>query len=389
MISVSKGSSVVLLIVLSVILVAFSGGQPVIEQQPLTIQTVDLPWLPDFEQYIQKSMQSEHIPGLALAIVDHQGILAAKGFGVRNFETGAPVTVDTLFHIGSTHKSMTAMLIASLVDDGLFEWDTPLATLAPTFSFSDNQATQSVTMRHLLSMQAGIPAAAEDKLDYDAPAEDVLTVASEAWLFARPGEKFEYSNLSASVAGYLGVLAAGYDEQGLYAGYAKLFEEKVLIPIGMTAATLSVHEAMADPNYSYSYSLSLFGKVRLSETYDIEGDPLAPAGSLKANVVEMGNYVSTHLNQGVAPNGNRVVSTENLAETWIPYMENYAMGWDVFTYQGIDIISHTGAYDDYASVIGFIPEMDLGFVILLNSFEAGYDLVEAIPYVLTDLLLEY
>ncbi len=352
------------------------------------VRADESPWLSEFEKQILETMQQEHIPGLAMAVVDSQGIVFAEGYGLRNVETGAPVTPETLFHIGSTHKSMTAMLVAALVDDGWFDWDTPITTLVPGFSFSDELASQLVSMRHLLSMRAGIPDYAEDDLDFDAPAADVLMVASQTRLFADPGEAFEYSNLSASLAGYLGVLAAGGAEQSLYDGYAHLLEERILGPIGMNSATLSISEAQSSDNFSYSYSVSRSGKARRTDTYDIDGDPLAPAGSLKANVIEMGYYVSTQLNNGVAPNGNRVVSVKNLAETWVSYLENYAMGWENFIYNSINIITHTGAYDDFASVIGFMPDLDVGFVIFVNSEEAGYDLVEAVPYVLADLLGE-
>jgi len=79
-----------------------------------------------------------------------------------------PVTTGTLFHIGSTQKSMTAMMIATLVDDGLLDWDEPVINFAPSFGLSDPQAMQEVTIRHLLSMRGGIPDDAEDDLNEEA-----------------------------------------------------------------------------------------------------------------------------------------------------------------------------------------------------------------------------
>jgi CubicO group peptidase (beta-lactamase class C family) len=384
----SKQVQFIGVILIATLCASFNNFKPYFDDSWLAIQSDALPWLPDFEQVLQERMDQEHIPGLAYAIVNHQGVLTAKGFGVRNVETDAPVTPETLFHIGSTHKSMTAMLITTLVDDGLLDWDSPVTTWVPSFSFLDEQSSQKITMRHLLSMRAGIPADAEDLLYADSPAEDVPEIASEIRLIGEPGDGFEYSNLSASLAGYLGVIAAGGNAQSLYDGYAELLETRVLLPIGMDSATLSIHQAQANPNYAFSYTVSLLGKAQLSETYDVEGDALAPSGSLKANVVDMGNYISTQLNHGVAPNGNSVVSAENLAETWVPYLENYAMGWENIWYREMEIISHTGAYDDFASVIGFFPKFDLGFVVLLNSEEAGYDLVEEIPYLIADFLFD-
>ena len=51
------------------------------------------------------------------------------------------------------------------------------------------------------------------------------------------------------------------------------------------------------------------------------------------------------------------------------------------------LIAHEGAYDNYLSVIGFIPELNIGFVILTNSEEAAERLIEESPTFLIDLLL--
>ena len=357
--------------------------------QPEEIEDVqEKDWIVEYANYIQEAIESDNIPGVAVAIVQGDEIILAEGYGLRDVANSAPVTPETLFHIGSTHKSMTAMMIATLVDDGILEWDQPVASFAPQFALSDSAATQAVTIRHLLSMSSGIPDEAEDELFEESTTDDVFETISETSLLGMPGEAFSYSNLSASASGYLGVLATGGEQDDLYIGYANLLQERVLNPIGMETATIYASEAQANTNYAQSYVLSSQDEPILSETYDFDGDALAPSGSLKANVNEMALYIATQLNRGVAPNGNRVVSTENLEETWQPYLEGYGMGWETLTYEDVEMIFHTGAYDDFASVIGFLPEFDIGFVVLLNSEEAGENLIEESPYVLVDILLE-
>lgn len=344
-------------------------------------------WVDAYVDYVQETMEDESIPGLALAIVQGDEIVLAEGYGLRDVNTNAPVTPDTLFHIGSVHKSMTAMMIASLVDDGIVDWDEPVVEFAPDFALSDPQATQAVTLRHLLNMSSGIPDDAEDDYDEWAGVDGVFATIRQAPLLDMPGEEFSYSNLSAASAGYLGVIAAGDGRGDLHAGYVRLLRERVLDPIGMRTATIYVSEARARANYAKSYYLS-GGEPVESESYDFDEDPLAPAGSLKANVTEMALYVATQLNRGVSPQGQRVVSEENLTETWRPYLEDYGMGWEAQTYKRVDLIMHTGAYDDFASVIGFVPEFEVGFVILLNCEQAGTDLTDDAPYVLVEKLLD-
>jgi CubicO group peptidase (beta-lactamase class C family) len=343
-------------------------------------------WQQAFVTYIEESMAEAGIPGLALALVSRDETLLVQGFGLRNVATGAPVTGDTLFHIGSTHKSMTALAVAVLVDEGKLGWDQPVADLSDGFELADPNATRAVTIRHLLNMTAGISEDAEDDLPDEATPEDVFDAAAESELLGMPGALFEYSNVSASLAGYLAVLADGGRFDDLYDGYARLLQRTLLDPIGMTGATIYASEAQASPNHSLSYGINRNGQPVLTPTYDFDGDALAPSGSLKASAAQMALYVRTHLGRGVAPNGRRIVSASNLMETWQPYLENYGMGWERSRYAGIEVIAHEGAYDDFVSVIGFLPEQELGFVILINSEEAGSGLIEEAPRVLAEFL---
>lgn len=340
-----------------------------------------------FVSFIEQKMESDCIAGVAAAIVRGDEVVFAQGFGMRDMEEELPVTPETLFHIASTHKSMTAMMIATLVDEGLFGWDTPVVEIYPDFALSDPLATEEVTMRHLLSMRGGIPDDAEDDFDpYSSTAANMFDVVAESDLLGQPGEVFDYSNLSVAISGYLGALASSGQLATLYDDYATLLSEQVLSPIGMESATIYYSQAQANPNYANSY-ICQNNQPTLAETEDFDGDPLAPAGSLKANVVEMALYISTQLGRGVAPNGTQVVSEQNLSATWQPYLENYGMGWEVTDYNAIEIVMHTGSYDNFESVIGFMPALDTGFVVLTNA-ETGGELTSQAPFVLLDLLSE-
>ncbi len=329
--------------------------------------------LAEFSHFVEENREAYQIPGVAVAVVQNGQIVFVEGFGLRNLENSAPVAPETLFHIGSTNKSVTAFLIATLVDDGLLSWDTPIIEVYPDFELSDADATEEVTIRHLLSMSSGIPDDAEDDFDLEnAMAEDVFNVLANTPLLGKPGEKFSYSNLSSAAAGYVGVIAAGkaYNDD-LYASYARLLQERVFNPIGMTTATLSVEEAHSNPNMSNSHEFDDDDEVVTAESYDFTGDPLAPAGSIKASVLDMANYMITQVNRGVAPNGTRVVSEANLTETWQPNIDEgggaaYAMGWGVELIEDVEVVSHEGSYDGFTSILALVPQENAGLVVLTN-----------------------
>ncbi len=125
---------------------------------------------------------------------------------------------------------------------------------------------------------------------------------------------------------YIGVLAAGGDPDRLYEGYVQSLQERIFDPIGMPTATLSVEAAQANPNHSASHIFDDDGDVISVESYDFSGDPLAPSGSIKASVLDMAEYMSTQVRRGLALNGTRVVSAENLTETWRPQIEDDESG---------------------------------------------------------------
>jgi CubicO group peptidase (beta-lactamase class C family) len=90
-----------------------------------------------------------------VAIVQDGEIVYAQGFGVRELGRDDP-TPDRVFVMGSMSKSMTDLMVASLVDDGTIDWDTRAVNIRPDFQLADPTVTSSVTMRDLLSMPAGL-----------------------------------------------------------------------------------------------------------------------------------------------------------------------------------------------------------------------------------------
>ena len=123
--------------------------------------------------------------------------------------------------------------------------------------------------------------------------------------------------------------------------------------------------------------------------------PTTPAGGLWSNAREMARYVQTELAGGVAPNGTRVVSAEQLAETWAPGVAlssapaaSYGLGWKSEDYHGQRVISHSGGTFGFASEVAFLPEADLGIVVLSNARTPGDAFPYAVQYRLFELLFE-
>ena len=331
----------------------------------------------DFIKFIEQQQSDNKIPGIAYAIVGTNSIIK-RALGKRDLKNDLNVTPQTLFHIGSTQKSMTAMMAAIYVDEEIFGWESKAIDIYEDFKLSsDVSVTETVNMRHLLNMVSGINGDNEDIYEDYTPAEFFNWLANVK-IINDPGKQFSYSNASYAAAGYLMAFASGSQLENVLTKYEEILQEKILNPIGMQKATLKVSQARKSDDYSVSYIL-INDKPVENKSYDINDDILAPSGGLKANVEDMALYLMTQINKGVAPNGTRIVSSAALIETWEPILEDYAMGWEVSEHSGLKVISHTGSYDEFASVIGFIPEEKIGFVILTNCYDASSDLIDRAP----------
>src|SRR5690606_12683394 len=110
---------------------------------------------PTREERVLAVMEKHNIPG---AIVLHESPETGRwtaALGVADLETGKPMTTDTSMRIGSITKAFTATMILQPVDQGALALDDTLATLLPSQSGLPN--ADAITLRHLLTMQSGIP----------------------------------------------------------------------------------------------------------------------------------------------------------------------------------------------------------------------------------------
>ncbi len=152
----------------------------------------------DIQVLAEHYAAAHHAPALAWGVM-LDGQLAVSG-GCGELDDGRPPTPATVFRIASMTKSYTAATVLRLRDDGVLSLDDPLPELAAIRPTADSPA---ITLRHLLSMQAGFTADdrwADRHLDIGAAEFDAVLAAGP--LFAvPPGTGFEYSNLGYGVIG--------------------------------------------------------------------------------------------------------------------------------------------------------------------------------------------
>lgn len=351
--------------------VTFSGGTDLTGVMPSELTEEQFA---ELESYIETSMETFHVPGAAIAIVQNGEVVYTGGFGVRDLESEEAVDADTLFMIGSTTKSMTTLALAVLVDEGVISWDTPVVDILPEFALSNMDIIESIRVRDLVNNTSGVPR-------YDLPLfiraltpEDVFTALATIPMTAQPGEQFGYSNQMVAAGGYIAALAAGatYGED-VFETYVDLIQTRVFDPLGMNDSTFDFDAALADENHAMPTAYDLVTEEMVSIPIDVERFALsvAPAGAVWSNVNDMAKYMQMQLSHGVAADGTRIVSEENLMQTQTGTIlvggnTYYAMGWMIEAYKGQSLIQHGGNTSGFTSDFAFLPDANLGVLVLSN-----------------------
>ncbi len=110
-----------------------------------------------FDQTVAKVMADWKVQGVAVAIVEKNRIVLAKGYGFRDADHKVPVTAQTQFAIGSCTKAFTAATVCLLKEDNLIDLDKPVKNYLPKFALYDEYASNNITPRDLLCHRSGLP----------------------------------------------------------------------------------------------------------------------------------------------------------------------------------------------------------------------------------------
>jgi CubicO group peptidase (beta-lactamase class C family) len=185
------------------------------------------------------------------------------------------------------------------------------------------------------------------------------------------GEVFQYNNLMASAAGYIGGHLI-HPQMELGAAFDQAMEERVFEPLGMDSTTFDYAEAMAE-NWARPYSRGFGGPVQpVPMDWNAMVYPYRPAGGAWSTAHDMALYALNELREGKLADGSTFVSAANLLkrrERTVPIGEDawYGMGLMEDASKGKAIFDHGGSLLGYKSDFWFIPEDRIGAVLLTNS----------------------
>ncbi len=322
-------------------------------------------------RFVDWAMRKAGIPGLAIAVVQNGQTVYAEGFGVCRAGGEERVTAETRFMIGSSTKPLTTMMMARLVDLGHFTWLTPVTDVLPGFTLADEDVTRRLEMRHTVSASTGMPRQGLNLVFRfrDVRPEDRIAEMRQMSPTTGFGETFQYSNYLVSAGGYAAAHSYAPDVS-LQDAYNRAMRELVFEPLGMSHTSILCIDSPLDA---------------APHSRDLDGIavPIEPAlGALRRRgrpgrvgngraVLDMAEFLKCEMRDGSNDRGEQVILAENLlarrrSAIKIDEKTSYGLGWFLKDRQGLVEIGHGGNTRGFTADMFFLPEHQIGMVILTN-----------------------
>ena len=322
--------------------------------------------------FVTQSAHELAVPGVGLAFIDQGKVVWQGGVGTREIGKDEPADAHTKFMIASNTKGMSTLLLSVLADEGKLRWDQKVVDLYPTFRLGDDATTQAVLVRHLVCACTGLP---RKDLSFilansGAPASDTFVRLAKTQPTSKFGELYQYSNLMAAAAGYLGGSLA-YPHMELGAAYDKAMQTRIFGPLGMGDTTFDFKKAESG-NWAHPHGYDINGNmVEMSNQFNHLIPPYRPAGGAWSSAADVARYVLLELGKGVI-DGKRVVSEANILERrrhGVPTGEDawYGMGLMDHIVSGVSVVTHGGTLQGFHSQFFALPDSGIGLVILTNA----------------------
>ncbi|MGD9906075.1 MAG: serine hydrolase domain-containing protein [Vicinamibacterales bacterium] len=313
------------------------------------------------EAAVSAAFTASGAPGAIVTVVSGDTVVWTRAYGVANIETGAAITADTLFQIGSVTKTFTAAAVLAASAQGVVALDRPVRTYIPGLT----PCVGAPTLSQLLSHTGGI---IDEPDEYGPQGEDGLGAYQRTWTseycMLPPGRAFSYSNSGFALAG----LALQEAEKK---PFADVMRARVLDPLGMTRTTFRPTEAMTWP-LAVGHRRDKDGKFTVVRPLANDAR-LWPAGTLYSSATEMARFATALLHDGKVsgapglPAGIVERMRARIAE--IP-TTGQAYGLGLF-HDSFRRYGHGGTMTGYVARMDVDPSSRLAVIVMTNGDNAN------------------
>lgn len=307
-----------------------------------------------------KQWQSVDSPGAAVLVIQDGRTVHSRGYGMANLEHGVPNRPDTVFDIASVSKQFAGMAIALLEKDGRLSLDDDVRkhiSEVPDFG-------SRITLRHLVHHTSGIrdwPGTLaiggwsfEDVVSFP----QILRMAfHQRALNFTPGEAYTYSNTGYNLLAEVVARVSGKS-------FRQFCDERIFTPLGMRQTHFHDDHAEVVVNRAESYRPGAAGRFR----HAVSNLTALGSSSLFTTIEDLAKWIENLHATSPVVGGRAVVDRMHErgrlnSGTAIAY----AFGQSVGEYRGLRMVSHTGSWAGYRSVLQRFPDQRFAVAILANT----------------------
>jgi CubicO group peptidase (beta-lactamase class C family) len=294
------------------------------------------------------------VPGAAVLVLRDGRPVVRAGYGLADLEAGTPATPETNYRLASVTKQFTAAGILLLAEDGRLMLDDRAHDWLPSLP----QATEAVTIRHLLTHTSGL-------IDY----EDVIPETFAAQLhdadvlrlletqdrtYFRPGTGYRYSNSGYALLALIVQRASGK-------AFATFLRERIFQPLAMFN-TVAHEEGISAVNhraFGYTEEAGRWNRTDQDQTSAVLGD-----GGIYSSIDDLAKWdAALYDGRLLQPSSLRAAFTP-ATHTDDPEIE-YGYGWRITG----ETLWHSGESVGFRNVIVRYPKRHLTVVVLTNRNE--------------------
>lgn len=318
-------------------------------------------YIPQIKSMILQEMRKAGLPGYAIAIVHGNETVYQSGFGYADVEAGRKATTQTLFQLASNSKAFTGLGLLCLQKDGLVDLDAPVTDYLPWLTMTYQGEPAAVKVSDFMHHTSGVSPSTISKIPVDdkpGAIERTVCTLIGTELVSAPGQKYQYATINYDVLGLLIEKLSGMT-------YEEYIQQNVLSPMGLTDTHMA--RDYGPDELATGYKLS-FGTPRVYEAPVYDGNK--PAGYIVSNIGDLARWLKIQM--GTEPTStfdNALIEASHLPNTSVEPMAEgfyYATGWRISDSAPTEV-AHSGSNPNYSSNLAFLPEQELGVVVLCNS----------------------
>lgn len=318
------------------------------------------------KEKIYKMLDDAGVAGATVAISDRDSTLAVFPYGRRVIERAdMPTGENTLYRAASITKMVTGILTMRLVEGGSLQLDAPVSSYLDWFNLKDASAAEKITLRHLLSHKAGLPAeyTPEGPLDEGELVPSLMEALPTLDLAYPVGEGYLYSNWGFRIISAVIERVSGER-------YSSLAKRLVLSPLGMKESGYFL-DAGRTYDLSMPHERDEMG-APVSEKYIKENYCRLATGGLYSNARDLLSLIRMLMRGGVADSGERIISEASVWEmrrenSLLPSGDGYGLALQLHRFDGMELIGHYGSAPPYSSALFADPVSGFAAVALINT----------------------